>query len=130
MSFDDIDAIFELKRSGIKIGFITGEDDYFTEYVSKRFAPDFFVTGCKDKLSAFKVLIKEASLDESEVCYLGDSKKDAGLLAYIEHSFVPNNVDEEMKVAARNVLRADRGKGAIKELARRILKPKVGSDTK
>ena len=27
MSFDDIDAIFELKRSGIRIGFITGEDD-------------------------------------------------------------------------------------------------------
>ena len=27
MSFDDIDAIFELKRNGIKIGFMTGEDN-------------------------------------------------------------------------------------------------------
>ena len=27
--FDDIDAIFKLKRSGIKIGFITGEDNDF-----------------------------------------------------------------------------------------------------
>ena len=25
--FDDIDAVFELKRAGIKIGFITGEDN-------------------------------------------------------------------------------------------------------
>ena len=30
---DDIDAIFELKRAGIKIGFITGEDNEFCQYV-------------------------------------------------------------------------------------------------
>ena len=27
--FDDIDAVFELKRAGLKIGFITGEETSF-----------------------------------------------------------------------------------------------------
>ena len=42
----DVDAIFELKRAGIKIGFITGEDNEFCCYVQKWFSPDFFLVGC------------------------------------------------------------------------------------
>ncbi len=45
IQFDDIDAIFKLKRAGIKIGFITGEDNDFCQYVEKRFDPDFFSKG-------------------------------------------------------------------------------------
>ena len=52
--FDDIDAIFKLKRAGIKIGFITGEDNEFCQYVKNRIGPDYFLAGCKDKLAAFK----------------------------------------------------------------------------
>ena len=124
ISFDDIDALFELKRRGIKIGFITGENDQFTEYVRRRFTLDFFITGCKGKLSAFKELVKEASLDEAEFCYPGDSVKDAELLKFIGNNFVPNDVDKEVKTAAKNVLRAHRGKEAIKEVARYILELK------
>ena len=42
IQFDDIDAIFKLKHAGIKIGFITGEDNDFCQYVRTRFSPDFF----------------------------------------------------------------------------------------
>ena len=42
IQFDDIDAIFKLKREGIKVGFITGEDNDFCQYVKTRFNPDFF----------------------------------------------------------------------------------------
>ena len=35
--FEDIDAIFDLKRAGVKIGFITGEDNEFCEYLKNRF---------------------------------------------------------------------------------------------
>ena len=31
--FDDIDAIFAMKREGIKIGFITGENNDFCKYI-------------------------------------------------------------------------------------------------
>jgi 3-deoxy-D-manno-octulosonate 8-phosphate phosphatase (KDO 8-P phosphatase) len=62
ISFDDIDAVFELKRAGLRVGFITGEDNGFTEYVKKRFVPDYFVSGCKDKLKYFKDIKKKGGL--------------------------------------------------------------------
>ena len=123
IAFDDIDAIFELKRHGVRIGFITGEDNQFTEYVKKRFAPDFFITGCKDKLQAVKRLISKNKLDGSDIWYLGDSKKDVPLLEFLPRSFAPGDADSEAKTTAKTILKANRGQGAVKELARYILSP-------
>ena len=52
--FEDINAIFDLKRAGLKFGFITGENSTFCDYLDKRFSPNIFLRGCKDKLSSFK----------------------------------------------------------------------------
>lgn len=121
IQFDDIDAIFKLKRAGIKIGFITGEDNEFCQYVKNRFSPDYFLTGCKDKLAAFKKLAEENGLDRNNVCYAGDSERDMELLRYVGCSFVPGDVDPVIKSSAKTVLKASRGQGVIKELAGLIL---------
>ena len=130
IKIDDIDAIFKLKRSGIKVGFITGEDNEFCQYVENRFAPDFFLKGCKDKLAAFKNLADENGLDRNNVCYAGDSECDMELLNYVEHSFVPSDIDPLIKSSAKTVLKVSRGEGAIKELVGLILqRPKdIGPD--
>ena len=120
--FDDIDAIFELKRAGLKIGFITGEDNEFCLYVKNRFTPDFFEVGCKNKLNACKRFIEQAQLDITEVCYAGDSKKDIQLLQYLPLSFSPADADQIVKDAAKVVLKSNRGQGIIRELANHILK--------
>lgn len=119
--FEDIDAIFELKRAGLKIGFITGEDNEFCNYVNRRFAPDFLVKGCKDKLSGFKKLAEENSLDKNNVCYVGDSKKDVELLEFVGKSFAPSDSSPQVKNAAKKVLKASRGEGVIRETVESIL---------
>lgn len=121
IQFDDIDAIFKLKRAGIKIGFITGEDNEFCKYVKKRFSPEYFLSGCKNKLIAFQKLAKENELNKYTVGYAGDSERDIELLKYVDCSFVPNDVDPEVKKAAKVVLKAARGQGVIKELTDFIL---------
>ena len=121
ISFDDIDAIFELKKSGVKIGFITGEHSSFSEYVKKRFDPDYFVSGCKDKLSYFKKLKDGERLSESNVCYVGDSKKDIELLEYLKYSFVPVDVSSDIKGSAKFITKSARGNGVIKEVAMFVL---------
>lgn len=120
--FDDIDAIFEMKRAGLKIGFITGEETPFCQFVKKRFTPDFFVAGCKDKLSALKQILEGTGMDKSQVCYAGDSKRDVPLLEFLPLSFTPSDVDNSIKTASKIVLKAQRGQGVIKEIAMHILK--------
>ena len=120
--FDDIDAVFELKRAGLKIGFITGEKTSFCQFIEKRFEPDFFVSGCKDKLSALKQILAEAGLDRSRVCYAGDTKRDIPLLEFLPLSFTPYDVDDLIKASAKVVLKTQRGHGVIKEIAMHILK--------
>ena len=44
--FEDINAIFDLKRAGLKFGFITGENNTFCDYLDKRFSPIIFLKGC------------------------------------------------------------------------------------
>ena len=121
IQFDDIDAIFRLKRAGIKIGFITGEDNEFCQYVKKRFSPEYFLSGCKDKLVAFQKLAKENELEKHIIGYAGDSERDIDLLKHVEFSFVPNDVDLEIKKSAKIILKAARGQGVIKELTALIL---------
>ena len=49
LCFKDLDAIVSMKNSGYKIGIITGENDFFTQYISQKTALDFFEEGCKNK---------------------------------------------------------------------------------
>ena len=113
--FDDIDAVFELKRAGVKIGFLTGESNNFTKYVRERFLPDFFIDGCKDKLSGFNSLVREFNLDVSKTAYVGDSKKDVDLLNHVPFSFAPSDALPAAQKVAKVVLRSRRGEGVVRE---------------
>lgn len=120
--FEDIDAIFDIKRSGLKIGFITGEDNEFCDYVNRRFSPDFIIRGCKDKLNGFKTLAAKYGLDKTQVCYAGDTKSDIELLKFVGESFAPADSSAAVKEAAKEVLTVSRGEGVIQEVAIKILK--------
>ena len=119
--FEDIDAIFELKREGFKVGFITGEDNEFCEYVYRRFLPDYMIKGCKDKLRKFKNLAEGQGLDRAYVCYAGDSQRDIELLEFVEQSFAPSDASVHVRNAAKKVLKAARGEGVIRELVDSLL---------
>ncbi len=121
LSFNDIDAIFELKRKGIRIGFISGEENRFTDFVKRRFSPDYFIAGTKDKLASFRELSEREGFDESSVCFVGDSKKDMELLEHLQQSFAPSDAEEEVKRCATVVTGAQRGCGVICEVAGHVL---------
>jgi len=123
ISFDDIDGVFRIRRAGIGIGFLTGESTAFCDYVQRRFEPDFFVRGCKDKVAAMKTILASHGLSPDDVCFVGDSLHDCALLTYLRHSFVPMDVAEEVKACAHHVLPAARGKGVVMALARILVPP-------
>ena len=119
--FEDINAIFDLKRAGLKFGFITGENSTFCDYLDKRFSPDIFLRGCKDKLSSFKKIELEYGFDKTDVCYAGDSQSDVELLEYVGLSFAPSDSPIKVKSAAKKVLKSARSNGVVRELVDNIL---------
>ncbi len=123
--FDDVDAYFDLKRSGLKMGFITGENTGFCDYVNQRFSPVFLVRGCKDKLAGFKEIVEDFNLNKETTCYAGDSKKDIKLLQYVRLSYAPADASPEVRNAAKKILLASRGQGVIREIAKNILEQNI-----
>lgn len=120
--FDDIDALFALKRAGIKIGFITGENTAFCDYLEKRFSPHYFIRGCKNKLESFKEIEKNDQLCPDSVCFVGDSFKDRELLKYLTHGIAPADAPEEVIQSAKIKLQSVRGKGVVRESSQYIFK--------
>jgi D-sedoheptulose 7-phosphate isomerase len=127
ISFEDIDAIFTLKRRGIKIGFITGENTSFIDYVKRRFQPDYIITDCKDKLAALKKLLLTEGLNREAVCYVGDSEKDMEVLNFLDRSFAPADADPSVKGAAKFITISKRGSGVIREVCHFLLTRDRGS---
>ena len=120
-----IDGVPDLKRCGFKMGFITGEDTRFCDYVNQRFSPNFLVRGCKDKLAGFKKIVANFDLNKETSCYAGDSKKDIKLLEYVRLSYAPADAPPEVRSAAKKTLLASRGQGVIREMANNILEQNI-----
>lgn len=114
--FKDLDAIALLKKKGIKIGVLTGEKDFFTEYVEKTIRPDFFVDGCKEKKAALEKYAKENEISMSDVCYIGDGKYDIEPICIAGLGVCPNDAVKEVKKISDMVLSRNGGAGCISEL--------------
>jgi YrbI family 3-deoxy-D-manno-octulosonate 8-phosphate phosphatase len=116
IDFRDIDAVFEMKRKGLLVGMITGESTPITLFFKKRFKPDFFYNGCKDKPAVLNEILKETGLTSHEACYVGDAKYDIPIMRQVKISACPDNAIPEVKKLADVKLSLRGGDGCIWEL--------------
>ena len=122
IDFRDIDAIFELKRRGYKIGLITGEGSDITLFFKERFKPDFFYNGCKNKVAALHNILEKAGYSKKEVCFVGDSKHDIPVMKEVGLSVCPANATEDVKSIAQLQLKSNGGDGCVLELMEHLKK--------
>jgi 3-deoxy-D-manno-octulosonate 8-phosphate phosphatase (KDO 8-P phosphatase) len=123
--YQDLDTFGDIRRDGIQIAVITGEDNEFTNYIKQKIKPDYFYSGCKDKAVAMLELIQKSGVDKTEVCYIGDGKYDTGAMENVGISMCPSNAIESVKRTASTVLDRRGGDGCIGE-AYYILKNNIG----
>ncbi len=116
LDYRDIDAVFALKRAGFKIGLISGENSIITQVFKKKFEPDFFYNGCKNKAKAVNEIINFLCLNYEEVCYIGDGFYDIEAMKLAGLSICPNNAIKEVKAISTVCLTSNGGDGCIKEL--------------
>lgn len=120
IDFKDIDAVFELKRRGIKVGLITGEKTPITLYFKERFQPDFFYNGCKDKPKALAEIVRETGIPMNDICYVGDGKYDVPVMSLVKYSASPANAIPEVRKLSNIRLKRNGGDGCIWELMKKL----------
>lgn len=116
VNLKDIDAIYELHRSGYKLAAITGENTQIVSYFKQRFPWDYFYQGIKAKAETIKHLEAEMGICAENICYVGDGKYDVEPLKYVGLGVCPADAIDRVKNAADIVLQNNGGKGCLWEL--------------
>lgn len=116
INFKDIDGIFEIKRKGLKLGFITGENTSIVKIFKERFNPDYFYSGRKDKVNVINEIISQCLITIDEVCYVGDGKSDIEAIKIVGLGICPKDAIQEVKNNADIVLSRSAGQGCLYEL--------------
>lgn len=115
ISYHDMDAVFDARRRGLQVVLITAEATPWVNYIANRLQVEHVISGAKDKLKAIHELTRRLGVTLENICYVGDSDRDAPALAAVGLGIVPANATREAKAAARIVLQSAGGHGAVHE---------------
>jgi len=114
-SFHDLDAVTWAQREGWQVVLITGEDTPAVDQIAQRFSVEQVVRGAKDKVVALQSLSAQLGIPLSEMCYVGDSDRDAPALSQVGLGLATANATPAAKAAAHRVLSRPGGAGAVAE---------------
>jgi YrbI family 3-deoxy-D-manno-octulosonate 8-phosphate phosphatase len=113
--FHDLDAVARLRRQGVGVAIVSGEDNPGGHRVADRFGIEEAVWGAKDKLAALQALTARLGVTMHETCYVGDADRDAPGLEAVGLGLAPADATAAARAAADRVLDAVGGRGAVAE---------------
>ena len=113
-----------LKKQGILSGIVTGEKVELNRRRADKLQLDFFVDGCKDKISAIRKICEDNKIDLANVCYIGDDINDTEVIKAVGYGCCPNDAVSQVKEVAKFVTKTKGGEGVIRELVEKILNNK------
>lgn len=116
LNYKDFDAVGMLREKKIKFGIITGEENYFTAFVKEKFAPDYFISGCKEKYKIIENIVEKENIRLEETCYIGDGKYDIEAISKVGLGLCPADAIEEVKKVADRIICRKGGEGCLAEV--------------
>lgn len=111
--FHDLDSVARVRRNGLDVAIVSGENSPGGHRVADRFGIDEAVWDAKDKLAALHDLTTRLGIALSEACYVGDADRDAPALEAVGMGLAPANGTTAARAAADHVLDAVGGRGAV-----------------
>ena len=112
------------KRSGLKVGIITGRTSEAVERRAKELKMDYIIQGSKNKLKSLDEIIKIENIYYQNVCYIGDDIIDIPLFRKVGFSATVNDAPEYVKSEVFYVSNKLGGRGAVRDIIEYILKCK------
>jgi 3-deoxy-D-manno-octulosonate 8-phosphate phosphatase (KDO 8-P phosphatase) len=111
-----------LRRTGIKVGWISARPSVITTKRAEELKIDFLSQEKGSKVLAAEKILRETGLGWEDVCFVGDDVVDLCLFKRVGAAIAVANAIDEAKAAAHYVTRAHGGHGAIREVVTMILK--------
>ena len=115
LSYRDIDAVFQARREGLQVALLTGERSRMVDVIAARLAIETVCCGAKDKATALRELSAQLDVPLAQICYLGDSDRDAPALALAGLGLAPADASLLAQQNAHRVLSTLGGHGAVAE---------------
>ena len=118
----DGSAIKWLIRAGVTVAWLTGRSSPAVATRAQELGVQEVVQGAKRKLPAFRALLRRTGCRAEDVCYVGDDLPDIPVLRRAGVACTVADAPEEVKAVCQVVTRAPGGRGAVREVAERILR--------
>jgi|LGVF01.1.fsa_nt_gb 3-deoxy-D-manno-octulosonate 8-phosphate phosphatase (KDO 8-P phosphatase) len=112
------------KRSGLKVGIITGRTSEAVEKRAKELKMDYIIQGSKNKLKSLDEIIKIENIDYQNVCYIGDDMNDIPSFRQVGFSATVIDAPDYVKSEVSYVSNKLGGRGAVRDIIEYILKCK------
>lgn len=114
-SFRDVMGLALSRRAGLAISLISGEDTPLLDRFARKLGIARVYRNCRDKAAALHDFAAGEGLLLAEVCFIGDDINDVPAMVIAGTSAAPSDAHPEAKRAARWVLSAPGGLGAVRE---------------
>jgi YrbI family 3-deoxy-D-manno-octulosonate 8-phosphate phosphatase len=115
LCYRDIDAVFQAHREGLLVALVTGEQSPMVDIIARRLAISTVVAGAKDKRRALQEVCTCLDITLDQVCYVGDSDRDAPALAQVGLGLAPADASPQAGRSSHRVLASRGGYGAVTE---------------
>lgn len=121
LSYRDIDALFTARRRGVQIVLVTGEASPWVEMIARRLEITHVFQDATDKCQAIRHVCRDLGVGLEQVCYVGDSIRDAEALAIVGLGLAPADATKAARMVAHRVLKYRGGDGAVAEAVEIVL---------
>lgn len=117
LNFKDIMAFSILKKNGIMIGIISGEQNSSIEVLAKNFKVEEVHQNIRIKIDVLKDIINKYGLSSEEFVYIGDDINDIDCLKFAKYKItVPHAVRKVREIEDIQITDNDGGNGAFREV--------------
>lgn len=118
----DGSAIVLAQRAGLQVGLLSARVSDATAQRAAQLGIRTVVQGAANKMQAYEQILREASLTDAEVAYMGDDLLDVPVLRRAGLPAVPADAPAEIRAHAAWVSASPGGRGAVREFVELILK--------
>ena len=118
----DGSGIIYLQRAGIKTAIITGRNVKATRHRTKQLMITEVHQDAGKKTKSLEKILCKYKISANQICYVGDDLPDIPVMKRVGYAVAVRNARPEVKRHAHYITKLPGGRGAIRELAEKILK--------